>query len=57
MVEHWERMKKKQKTIRASTVKLMTRIEAEVSKDIRDYENLREMLLLLSAKEESFGFG
>lgn len=53
MAERFERMRKKRGTIRTSTTKLLTRIEEEVSKDVPNCEKLREMLSVLSTKEES----
>ena len=52
MAERGERMKRKRGTIRTGTSKLLTRLEEEVSKDPPDCEKLREMLSLLSTKEE-----
>ena len=53
MTERTERIKKKRGTIRASTTKLLSRIEEEVSKQLPDCDKLREMLSILSTKEES----
>ncbi|KAJ7999845.1 hypothetical protein DPEC_G00198630 [Dallia pectoralis] len=53
MTERLEWMKKKRRTICASTTKPLTRIEEEVSKDVPDCDKLREMLSILSTKEES----
>ena len=53
MAERFERMKRKRGTIRTSTTKLLTRIEEEVSKNVPDCDELREMMSVLSTKEES----
>ena len=53
MAERTEWIKKKRRTIRASTTKLLSRIEEEVSKELPDCDKLREMLSILSAKEDS----
>ncbi|KAK0140453.1 hypothetical protein N1851_022575 [Merluccius polli] len=52
MGEALERMKRKRRTIRSSTTKLLTRMEEEVSEEQPDCEKLREMLSVLSTKEE-----
>ena len=53
MAERFERMKRKRGTIRTSTTKLLTRIEEEVSKYLPDCDKLREIMSVLSTKEES----
>lgn len=53
MTARYERMRRKRGTIRASTTKLITRIEEQVRKDEPNSDRLREMLTLLSNKEES----
>lgn len=53
MTECHERMRRKRGTIRTSTTKLLTRLEEEINKDNADCEQLRELLSLLSTREES----
>ena len=48
-----ERLRKKRGVIRSSTTKLMSRLEGETSNEAPDCEALREMLSLLSVKEET----
>lgn len=53
MAEQLERMKKKRKTIRSSTTKLLTHLQEEIGKEEPDCDKLRELLSMLSTKEES----
>lgn len=53
MTERLEQMKKKRGMVRASVTKLLSRMENEMAKEEPDFEKLRELLSLLSTKEES----
>ncbi|RXN21761.1 mitogen-activated kinase 4-like isoform X2 [Labeo rohita] len=53
MAAQLERMKKKRKTIRSSATKLLTNLEEEIKNEEPDCDKLRELLSMLSVKEES----
>lgn len=53
-VEHpTEKSKKKRRIIRSSTTRLLNQIDGELLKDDPDISRVREMLAVLSAKEDS----
>lgn len=49
-----ERLRKKLGTITSSTTRLLNQIDVELSKEDLDVGRVREMLAVLSAKEDSF---
>lgn len=49
-----ERLKRKRRTIRSSTTKLLNQIDVELLKEDPDVGRGRKMLAMLSAKEDSF---
>lgn len=52
-VEQYERSKKKRRTIRSSTTRLLNQIDVELLKEDKDIDRVRDMLAVLSAKEDS----
>lgn len=52
-VKQLERMKRKGRTIRSSTTRLMNQIDVELLKEERDINRVQDMLAVLSAKEDS----